>query len=148
MNKSPKGYLCLVLHAHLPFVRHPEHETFLEEDWLFEAITETYIPLLKVFEKLEEDGVPYSIAMSLSPTLVAMLNDWSLQDRYLKRLNGLVELPAAREVERTRWDARLNRLALMYHWFFEDTRRTYTDKYSRDLVSAFREIGAKGHVES
>ena len=37
-----QGYLSLVLHAHLPFVRHPEHERFLEEDWLFEAITETY----------------------------------------------------------------------------------------------------------
>ena len=43
-----KGYLCLVLHGHLPFVRHPEHEYFLEENWLYEAITETYIPLILV----------------------------------------------------------------------------------------------------
>ena len=28
------GYLSLVLHAHLPYVRHPEYEEFLEEDWL------------------------------------------------------------------------------------------------------------------
>ena len=41
-----QGYLALVLHAHLPYVRHPEHENFLEEDWLYEAITETYLPLL------------------------------------------------------------------------------------------------------
>ena len=27
-----KGYLALVLHAHLPYVRHPEHENFLEEE--------------------------------------------------------------------------------------------------------------------
>jgi 1,4-alpha-glucan branching enzyme len=40
------GYLNFVLHAHLPYVRHPEHARFLEEDWFFEAITETYIPLL------------------------------------------------------------------------------------------------------
>ena len=33
-----KGYLALVLHAHLPFVRHPEYPEFLEEDWLFEAL--------------------------------------------------------------------------------------------------------------
>ncbi len=32
---EPKGYFALVLHAHLPFVRHPEHERFLEEDWFF-----------------------------------------------------------------------------------------------------------------
>ena len=46
-----QGYLSLVLHAHLPFVRHPEHEAFLEESWLFEAITEAYIPLLQVLER-------------------------------------------------------------------------------------------------
>ena len=47
---NEKGYLALVLHTHLPFVRHPEHDQFLEEDWLYEAITETYIPLIKVFD--------------------------------------------------------------------------------------------------
>ena len=41
-----QGYLALVLHAHLPYVRHPEHAQFLEEDWFFEAMTETYIPLV------------------------------------------------------------------------------------------------------
>ena len=55
----PLGYLCLVLHAHLPFVRHPEYDDFLEEDWLYEAITETYIPLLEVFDGLERDGVDW-----------------------------------------------------------------------------------------
>ena len=52
------GFLALVLHAHLPYVRHPEYEEFLEEDWLYEAITETYIPLLQVFEKLVEAQIP------------------------------------------------------------------------------------------
>ena len=40
-----QGYLSIVLHAHLPFVRHPEHEKFLEESWLFEAITEAQAEL-------------------------------------------------------------------------------------------------------
>ena len=42
--------LALVLHAHLPFVRHPAHEDFLEERWLFEAVVESYLPLLRVLE--------------------------------------------------------------------------------------------------
>ena len=46
------GSLALVLHAHLPFVRHPEHEEFLEEEWLFEAITETYLPLIVMMQRL------------------------------------------------------------------------------------------------
>src|SRR5216683_1334109 len=55
-----QGYVSLVLHAHLPFVRHPEHDDFLEEDWLFEAITETYVPLLQAFFRLRDDGVPFA----------------------------------------------------------------------------------------
>ena len=51
-----EGYLSIVLHAHLPYVRHPEYDEFLEEDWLFEAITETYIPLLRVFNRLADEG--------------------------------------------------------------------------------------------
>ena len=43
-----QGHFALLLHAHLPFVRHPEHEKFLEENWLFEAITETYFPLIQI----------------------------------------------------------------------------------------------------
>lgn len=145
-TEDRKGYFCIVLHAHLPFVRHPEYGEFLEEDWLFEAITETYIPLLRTFEKLESDRVPYRITLSLSPTLLAMLNDWLLQERYVKRLDKLVDL-ASREVDRTRWDARFNKLALMYHWLFESTRKTYTEKYSRDLVLAFRHLAETGNVE-
>ena len=52
-----QGYLSLVLHAHLPYVRHPEHRDFLEEDWLFEAMTETYIPLLRMMHRLWDDGI-------------------------------------------------------------------------------------------
>jgi len=144
--KKAKGYFCLVLHAHLPFVRHPEYPEFLEEDWLFEAITETYMPILKVLEKLEEDSVPYRITISMSPPLLSLLSDWMLQERYVKRLDELTEL-AAKEVERTRWDARMNRLALMYYWFFENTRKTYVDKYSKDIISVFRRLADTGHVE-
>ena len=46
------GYFSLVLHAHLPFVRHPEDPTVMEEQWLYEAITGTYLPLLQMFEGL------------------------------------------------------------------------------------------------
>jgi hypothetical protein len=41
---AERGLLALVLQAHLPWVRHPEYESFLEEDWLFEAITKPIAP--------------------------------------------------------------------------------------------------------
>jgi predicted glycosyl hydrolase (DUF1957 family) len=69
----PKGYLAFVLHAHLPYVRHPEYDTFLEERWLFEAITETYIPIIKFLDKLIEEHVPFKLTISISPSLLATL---------------------------------------------------------------------------
>ena len=42
------GNFILMLHGHLPFVRHPEHELFLEEDWLFEAVADCYLPILEI----------------------------------------------------------------------------------------------------
>src|SRR2546427_270248 len=73
MTTQPTGYLCLVLHCHLPYVRHPEHEHFLEENWLYEAITDTYIPLLRVLNGLVRDGVDFRLTATLSPPLISML---------------------------------------------------------------------------
>jgi len=60
------GHFALILHAHLPFVRHPEHQHFLEEEWLFEAITETYIPLVRMMQRLVDDFVPFKLTMSIT----------------------------------------------------------------------------------
>ena len=86
---AAQGYVCLVLHSHLPFVRHPEHEDFLEEDWLFEAITETYVPLLRACERLDAEGVRYRITIGVTPPLAAMLGDPLLQGRYRRHLGSL-----------------------------------------------------------
>ena len=84
-----QGYLSLVLHAHLPFVRHPEHEKFLEESWLFEAVTETYIPLIQILENWQRDGIDGRLTLSLSPTLCTMLGDSLLRARYEKHLSKI-----------------------------------------------------------
>ncbi|HAK93813.1 MAG TPA: DUF1957 domain-containing protein [Planctomycetes bacterium] len=143
---QPKGYLSIVLHAHLPYVRHPEHEEFLEEDWFFEAMTETYIPLIHVFERLHDDGVPFQVTMSISPTLASMMNDSLLTGRYLHHLDKLIEL-AGKEVERTRWMPEFHRLALMYYFRLTFARTTFVDRYARNLIHAFRRFSELGHLE-
>src|ERR1043165_4543961 len=95
------NHLALILHAHLPFVRHPEHEHFLEEDWLFEAITESYIPLLQMMQRLVNDNVSFKLTMSITPTLAAMLQDDLLRHRYVRHLDLLIDL-ARRERKRNR----------------------------------------------
>lgn len=145
MNKKPKGYLALVLHAHLPFVRHPEENYFLEENWLYEAITETYIPLIQVFESLVRDDVDFRVTMSISPTLAAMFSDSLLQDRYLRHINKLIEL-AEKEMERTSHDPRYHGLAVMYYGRFIDAREVF-GRYHKNLINAFKKFQESGCLE-
>jgi 1,4-alpha-glucan branching enzyme len=139
------GYLALVLHAHLPFVRHPEHHRFLEESWLFEAMTESYLPLLQVMEGWHRDGVKAPLTLTLSPTLCSMLLDPLLQDRYLRHLQALIEL-ADKETHRTRWDAGGQPLADFYVRRFSEIRDTYF-RHGQDLVGAFRHFQDLGQLE-
>src|SRR4029078_472698 len=113
------GHFALILHAHLPFVRHPEHEHFLEEEWLFEAITETYIPLLRVMQRLADDRVPFKLTMSITPTLCAMLQEQLLRHRYVQHIKLLIDL-AARERKRNRKDPKLRELAEFYFELFSE----------------------------
>ena len=140
------GYLALILHAHLPFVRHPEHPEFLEEDWLYEAITETYIPLVQMLEGLVADGVPFQLTMSLTPPLCSMLRDPLLQERYIRYLDRAIDL-ARREVDRTQHDSRLNSLARFYLDRFSACRCLFVDEWKRDLVAVFARFQELGVLE-
>ena len=137
---------ALILHAHLPFVRHPEHEDFLEEDWLFEAISETYLPLLRTMRRLVDEGVDFRLTLSLTPTLCTMLRDELLQERYLRHLARLIGL-ATQEIERNRNDSRLAGLSRFYADFFAEAREFFDQILRRDIVRAFRELQDAGFLE-
>ncbi len=142
----PKGYLFLVLHAHLPYVHHPEYERFLEERWLFEAVTETYVPLVKFFDRMRDDHVPFRLTLSISPTLAAMLESEALRQRYLQHVELLMRLADA-EVERTRNWPEVNHLAQMYRRLFGEAREVFVDRAGTRLLQVFRDYAAEGLVE-
>jgi 1,4-alpha-glucan branching enzyme len=140
------GYVALILHAHLPFVRHPEHDHFLEEDWLFEAITETYIPLLQMMQRLLNDGVSFKLTISLTPTLCAMLGDELLRERYVQHLDLLIDL-AERERSRNRDQSILCQLAEFYFNLFSASRHFFIEQWKYDLLAAFRALHETGALE-
>jgi 1,4-alpha-glucan branching enzyme len=142
----PKGYLLLVLHAHLPYVRHPEYDRFLEERWFFEAVTETYIPLIKFFDRLRAEGSAFKVTLSVSPPLANMMEDPLLRQRYVRHLELSSSL-AEQECQRTRDWPDVHFLACMYRRLFEEARRTFVDRCGTRLVTAFKEFADSGHLE-
>lgn len=141
-----KASLALILHAHLPFVRHPEHEHFLEEDWFFQAITESYIPLLRTMRRLLDDAVPFRLTMSITPTLCAMLDDSLLRQRYVEHLDRLIDF-VMRERKRNRKHPQLRTLADFYLNMFRQTRAFFVEECKCDLLEAFRQLQTAGALE-
>jgi 1,4-alpha-glucan branching enzyme len=141
-----RGCLALLLHAHLPFVRHPEQEQCVEERWLFDAITECYLPLLGVFRRLLEEGVPYRLTLSLSPTLLAMLGDRLLRERYLDHLGRQGEV-ARREAARCSPEPARAVLADRHARRCAEAERSFREDHGCDLMGSFRGLEQAGVIE-
>ncbi|HBU70345.1 MAG TPA: DUF1957 domain-containing protein [Elusimicrobia bacterium] len=141
---EPKGYWCLQLHAHLPYVRHPEFPDFLEEDWLYEAITETYLPILSMMEKFMDEGVDFRLTMSITPPLAGMLSDSLLQSRYYNKLGKLIEL-SEKEIWRTK-NQPFYETAQMYDRQLKECRRLW-EKYHGNILNGFKNLQDSGKLE-
>lgn len=144
------GYLALVLHAHLPFVRHPEHARHLEERWLYEAIVECYLPLLDAFDRMAQEGVPFALTMSVTPPLAAMLKDGLLRSRfdaYLGRAQALAEKEVARlGASGAPGDARFVPVAAFYRDHFARMRAVW-DRHGGDVVAGLVRHWDAGRLE-
>lgn len=138
------GRLIWVLHAHLPFVRHPEHPRFLEEDWLFEVVETSYLPLLDVFSGWVRDGLPVRVGMSLSPPLVDMLQDELLQARFRAHLDRKSAMWLEERGRHRRGP--FAEVAAAEQARVARARRTY-EAWRGNLVAAFASLEAAGTVE-
>jgi 1,4-alpha-glucan branching enzyme len=142
--------ISMILEAHLPFVREYHKEDDLsqagEEGRFFEAVSETFLPLLEVLNRLENDHVPFRLALAISPILCHMLNDEHLQKKYLAYTDKQIEF-GRQELERTSGTGDFNKLAQIYYNQIVDKRIIYTERYEKNLLKAFDFFKRKGKVE-
>ena len=142
---SMRGQLALILHAHLPYVRHPGHDRFYEEQWLFEAVAESYLPLLGLMRGWSEDGLDWRLSLTLTPPLCAMLEDRLLRSRIERYLMERAELAAS---DALRWH--LVSGAREAAEFARDRYRTllrWWDATGGELLPLFRQYSNSGHLE-
>ena len=141
---APSGYVALVLHAHLPYVRHPEHARSIEERWLFEAMWEVYLPLVDLLDRLHHEGVFAPISLSVSPPLAAM---W--QDRWLLR-RCRAHFDAVRAVGSralSHGQAPEIAAAIRHHIDLLDRAETTFERHRGDVLSALVAHHQNGTVE-
>jgi 1,4-alpha-glucan branching enzyme len=147
MNQGqPSAYLSFTLHAHLPYVIH--HGTWPHGlEWLHEAAAETYLPLLAVLRRLENDGISLKANLSLSPVLLEQLAHPTFKSEFPKYVERKIN--AAREDEnyfRQNGERHYAETAVFWLHFFE---KTLTDFYAldRDIVAGFRHFNETGAIE-
>lgn len=140
------GLLSLVLHCHLPYVRHPEHDYFLEENWYYEALFETYLPLLFVFEELLQKNIPFQITLSVSPTLLSMCLDPLLQRRAVRYVDQLISL-AEKENKRIQNLPEFKPVIQMYLEKLAKYREAFIGQYQCNIAIGFKKFQNLGKVE-
>jgi len=136
-------HIALVLHAHLPYVRHPEHVRSLEEAWLFEATWESYLRLVGVLGRIDPGGSPL-LTVSLSPTLLEMFADPLLRARtreHVDRVADVTERALAQP-----HDGALDPALRHYAGALADARATL-DRWGGDLTRAFVSLAESGRIE-
>lgn len=119
---------------------------YLEESWLFEAISETYIPLLSSFFKLIEEGIDFRITMSLTPPILGMLDNTLLKQRYIIYLKEKIKLSAL-EIERTKENNEINKLSKHYYDKYTNDLNFYLNFAKSDLIYLFKLLQDLGYLE-
>lgn len=144
--KDRIGSFVLALHAHLPYVRKAGRWPFGEE-WLYEAMAGTYLPLLGVFERLDRDGVAARAAVGITPVLLEQLADPYLQegfDAYVARIAVAADEDAARAD--ADGQSRRAQLAHDYALRFRALRADFAAR-GGDIVGGFAALAQRGRIE-
>ncbi|GFZ98152.1 hypothetical protein GCM10008018_50450 [Paenibacillus marchantiophytorum] len=140
-----KGNLTLVWNAHLPFIRHQDQDDCLEECWFYEAMTETYLPLLEVMNHLHDDQIDFRLTFAMTPTLISLFSDPLMQERYRVYLQKQIQLAAAEQLRLANATALLP-LARRCSERFRELQMMY-ESCQGDVVAAFKVFQDLGLIE-
>ena len=142
--------LSLVLNAHLPYVREFTKNSLAansaEESWFFDALSETYLPLLALFDRLEGENIPFRLGIAVSPALGQMLGDNLLLSKYTANLDHQIEF-GEKEIERLRDSPDMLVLAKQYLDQAVDRRVSFTGRYDGNILQALDHYREKGNIE-
>jgi len=141
------GAFTFVLHSHLPYARKAGRWPHGEE-WIHEAITDSYLPLLNALHDLAGEGVRYRLTVGVTPVLAEQLADPTIVrnfEEYAEDLCARAKSDVAR-FERAGEAARAA-IAAFYLERYAAVLAAFRDRFGRDLVGAFRSLEESGHAE-
>ena len=83
------GTFAFMLHSHIPYCR-KSGVWPAGEEWLFEAMNETYIPLLSILREFQQHGKKPRIMIGIVPILAEQLKDRYMRDRFCEYMEDKI----------------------------------------------------------
>ncbi|MDQ3696322.1 MAG: DUF1957 domain-containing protein [Chloroflexota bacterium] len=144
---SATGAFTFVLHSHIPYARQAGMWPHGEE-WIHEAIAETYVPLLDALTDLQEEGVPIALTVGMTPILTEQLADPTIIDHFVAYAAERSAWAAA-DVERFErsGDQQMRDLALYFHHWYARILASFQDRFQKDLIGVLRRLQDAGAIE-
>lgn len=141
------GAFTFMLHSHLPYARQAGMWPHGEE-WVHEAIAETYLPLLEALHDLRDEGIRYRLTIGITPVLAEQLADPLIVDHFIGYARERSER-AATDAERFERDGNesMRALARFYQHRYAHNLTTFQERFGGDLLGAFRLLQEQGFVE-
>lgn len=140
--------LVLVICGHQGYIRHIDEDRDYgpENDILFSAISQTYLPLVNLLNKLKDDGISFKISLVLSPILCSLLSDAIIQEQYIQWLDRRIAF-GEKEVLRLKGDSLLLKNAEACLEKAKQDKIDFEECYNRNLLREFSRLAKSGNVE-
>ncbi|MFX1572968.1 MAG: 1,4-alpha-glucan branching protein domain-containing protein [Promethearchaeota archaeon] len=139
------GYFGLILHGHIPWCK--KSGTWpAGEEWLMEAMNETYIPMLNILRELKEEGLKSAITINITPILAEQLADEYMTQRFTEYMENLISR-AKNDIRRFENHQERKGIAEYHLRTFEHTLDTFYHNYYRDILGSFKWLQDEGMIE-
>ena len=142
--------IAFIIKTSQDFIRTNE-ENPLECDKLklnsfFEAISDSYIPMLQMFERLKGEGVSFKVGLVLPPVLCSMLEDEKIQKLYVDFLDKRIAL-GKKEMTRCKNDPKALEIINRTSEKNKELKKLFNDTYEKRLVPQFAKYQREGLIE-
>ena len=140
--------LVIIINASQGYIRNIEDpENFASQnDILFSAISETYLPLLNMMARLCSEDVKFKISLVISAPLCALLDDPVIQKQYIDWLDKRIAF-GEKEIKRCAKNDGMKALAEEMLLNAKRDKVDFTEVYAQKLIPAFRMFAEKGVLE-
>jgi 1,4-alpha-glucan branching enzyme len=146
---SYSGAFTFMLHSHLPYARLAGRWPHGEE-WIHEALLETYLPLLDVMYNLRDEGIGFRLTFGLTPVLAEQLADPLILEHFERYVEDRI---AAADRDILYFSAAENaneHLRVLADWTKQNYVRVqaqFQARFGRDVIGAFRRLQDEGWIE-